>query len=440
MGNMNIYELLRLLLLGGFAGFAVFSISYGLTVWARRNKGAGGNKHALASIGSILGLIGIAASLSGIVQAKLLTYTGLLEGSIGASDRSDLEARARLGALSATPLKIDPALTLRQTQLRAQIDQLTRFQFDLATAQREVYREQSKLRSTYATEMATISAELHIAETALAGYPERIAVAQRQLDRAVELLRRGTYSEVPVDQRTLELLTFKDGRDRTQATITATREREAIVIEKYNQAMKLYENQITEIEQHETNYAETLNTQQTQLATVERLIAEDGEIALAVMSSGKGFVVKTVVPATELAALKQADAITFEPRNIPIRSRFNGRFRESAPLDAEPSMVIATFDVRLPSDVLLQLKSSSEPIRVDAHWNPPVTHSNLVQAGGGVTAVAFILWAIGGLLTSRRRKAPTPASVPAPAPAPAPALIPQAAALQAVAVRQLRTV
>jgi hypothetical protein len=31
-------------------------------------------------------------------------------------------------------------------------------------------------------------------------------------------------------------------------------------------------------------------------------------------------------------------------------------------------MVIATFDVRLPSDVLLQLKSSSEPIQVDAHW------------------------------------------------------------------------
>ena len=434
MSNLNIYEILRMILLGGFAGFVIFSVSYGLVVWARRNKGAGSNKHALRSIGTILGLVGIAASLSGIVQAKLLTYTGLLEGAIGASDRSDLEARARLGALSATPLKIDPALTLRQTQLRAQIDQLTRFQFDLATAQREVHREQSKLRSTYAAEMAAISAELHIAETALAGYPERIAVAQKQFDRAVELLHRGTFSELPVDQRKLELLTLKDGRDRTQAIITTARKREAVVIERYNQATKLYENQITEIEQHETNYAETLNTQQIQLATVERLIAEDGEIALAVLSSGKGFVVKTVVPATELAALKKADAITFEPRNIAIRSRFNGKFKESAPLDAEPSMVIATFDVTLPSDVLLQLKLSSEPIQVDAHWNPPVTHSNLVQAGGGMTAIAFILWALGGLLISRGPRAPTPAS--APAPAPAPALIPQAMAV----VRHLRTV
>ena len=221
---MNTYELLRLLLLGGFAGFAVFSISYGLVVWSRRNKSAGGNEHALASIGSVLGAIGIATSLSGLVQAKL-TYTGLIESAISASDQADLEARARLGALSTVPLRIDPALTLRQSQLRIPIDQLTRFQFDLATARREVDREQSKLRSVYAAEMATISAELHVAETALAGYPERIAVAQRQLDRALELLKRGTFSEVPVDQRKLELLTLKDGYNRTQATITAARKR-----------------------------------------------------------------------------------------------------------------------------------------------------------------------------------------------------------------------
>jgi hypothetical protein len=126
MGNMNTYELLRLLLLGGFAGFAVFSISYGLVVWSRRNKSAGGNEHALASIGSVLGAIGIAASLSGLVQAKLLTYTGLIESAISASDQADLEARARLGALSTVPLRIDPALTLRQSQLRILIDQFTR--------------------------------------------------------------------------------------------------------------------------------------------------------------------------------------------------------------------------------------------------------------------------------------------------------------------------
>lgn len=451
MGNMNTYELLRLLLLGGFAGFAVFSISYGLVVWSRRNKSVGGNAHALASIGSVLGAIGIAASLSGIVQAKLLTYTGLIESAISASDQADLEARARLGALSTVPLRIDPALTLRQSQLRIQIDQLTRFQFDLATARREVGREQSKLRSVYAAEMATISAELHVAVTALAGYPERIAVAQRQLDRALELLKRGAFSEVPVDQRKLELLTLKDGYNRTRATITATLKREAIVTERYNQAMKLYETQTTEIEQRGTDHAETLSKQQTQLATVERLIAEDGETALAVMSTGKGFVVKTVVPVRELAALKQAEFVTFEPRNIPIRSRFNGTFKDATQLDAEPSRVIATFDVRLPSDVLLQLKSSSEPIQVDAHWSPPVTNSNLVQAGGGVTALAFILWGIGRLLTNGRPKAPIPAAAPVPAPAPAPApaptVVPRAAAgMQAdidrtmEVVRHLRTV
>jgi hypothetical protein len=250
MNNINIYELLRMILLGGFAGFAVFSISYGLVVWSRRNKSAGGGKHALATIGSVLAAIGVAALLSGVVQARLATYTGLIESAINISDRSDLESRARLGALSTVPLKIDPALTLRQSQLRSQIDQLSRFQFDLATARREIDREHTDIRGSYARE-STISAELHIAETALSGYPDRIAIAERQLQRAVELMRRGTFSEVVVDQRKLELLTLKDGHARTIATISAAHKREAIATEKFNQAIQLYEAQIKDIEQRE---------------------------------------------------------------------------------------------------------------------------------------------------------------------------------------------
>lgn len=71
MNNINIYELLRMVLLGGFAGFAIFSVSYGLVVWGRRNKGAGSGKHALATIGAVLAAVGIAGLLSGVVQAKL---------------------------------------------------------------------------------------------------------------------------------------------------------------------------------------------------------------------------------------------------------------------------------------------------------------------------------------------------------------------------------
>jgi hypothetical protein len=402
--SMNTYELLRLLLLGGFAGFVVFSISYGFVVWSRRNKGAGaGRKHALASVAPVVAVIGVVASASGIVQAKLVTYTGLIESSINTPNRADLEARARLGALSTVPLKIDPALTLRQSQLRTQIDQLSRFQFDLGTARREIDRDNDKLNSTYASEVAAIGSELQVAEAALSGYPARIDVAEKQLGRALELLRRGTFSEVPVDQRKLELLTLKDGNARTIATIAAAHKREAVATERYKQTAQLYETQLAEIQKREDEYAEEITAQRMKLATVERLIAEDGEAALAAMSSGRGFSVKVTVPATELAALKQVKSITFEPRNLPIRSKFSGTFESSVPLEASPTMVIASFDVRLPSDVLTQLKTSSDPVLVDAYWNPPIAQSNLVQAGSGITGIAVLIWLFGSLLGRSRR-------------------------------------
>jgi hypothetical protein len=238
MTIVNGYELLRIILLGGFAGFAIFCISYALVVWSRRNKNTASGKHVLATVGPILAIIGLVALLSGVVQAKLVTYTGLIDGN--ASGRSNLELRARLGALSNIPLKIDPALTQRQSQLRAQIDQLSHFQFELEKSHREPDREHTMLRSSYAREVSSINTETQVAEASLAGYQERIVIAERQLRRATELSRLGAGSDAIVDQRKIDLLASKHGSERAAATISAANKRAAIATEKFDQATQLY--------------------------------------------------------------------------------------------------------------------------------------------------------------------------------------------------------
>lgn len=310
-------------------------------VWSRRNKSVAASKHLLATVWPLLAVIGFASLLYGVVQAKLVTYTGLIDGDT--FDRSNLESRARLGALSSVPLKIDPALTQRQNQLRAQIDQFSHFRFELEKAYRELDRDYTALRSSYAREMSSIKAELQVAEASLAGYPERIVIAERQLRRAMELARLGSGSEAIVDQRKIELLALKDGSERATATVSAANKRAATATEKFEQAARLYETQLEEIERRKKEYSDSLDTQQAQLLVVEKLIAEDGEKALNAMSSGRGFVVKVVVPTTELSALRQAKFVTFKPRKVPIRSRFNGSLRESAQLEASPSETIVSF-------------------------------------------------------------------------------------------------
>lgn len=409
MTNANGYEVLKIILLGGFAGFAIFCVSYALVVWSRRNKSVAASKHLLATVWPLLAVIGFASLLYGVVQAKLVTYTGLIDGDT--FDRSNLESRARLGALSSVPLKIDPALTQRQNQLRAQIDQFSHFRFELEKAHREFTRDFTKLHSDYAREISAIKAELQVAETSLAGYPERLTVAERQLKRATELVRLGSWSEAVADQRRMEILALKDSAERATATVTAANKRAESATEKYEQAAQLYKIQIEGIDQRSKEYTDELEAQQKQLLIVERLIAEDGEKALNAMSSGKGFVVKVVVPTAELAAIEQAKVVTFQPNNAPIRSRFNGTVREAKQLEASPSETIVSFDVRLPSDVLAQLKVSSEPLLVNVYWHPSIVQSSLVHAGLGIIAVALLVWLLG---TARTNEHKTPALVSIP--------------------------
>jgi hypothetical protein len=356
-------ELLQITLLGGFAGFAIFCASYAFVVWKRRNKNDAVRRHLLTAARNTLGLSGAACLLYGIAQAGLGTHTGLIDSDT--FDRTHLEARARLGALSSAPLKIDPALIQRQNQLRTEIDQTTLFKFDLEKQRREFERDYAKLKSD------------------LAGYPQRVAVADRQLGRATELVRLGQWSEAVSDQRRMEALALKDEAARAKASA------------------QLYEFQIADINIRAAEFTDTLNQLHFKLSVVEGLIAEDGEKVLKA-SSGAGFVVKAVVPASEIDALKNAKTVTFRPSNTSIHSRFSGIVREIKETSFGEASV--NFDVRLPPDVLAQIKNSSEPVLVDIYWSPMLLQSASVQVGLGLVAITMLIWFVGTL----RRRQSTP--------------------------------
>jgi multidrug resistance efflux pump len=494
-----------LALFGAFAGFAVFCACYAFHVWFRRNPSQAGGSSLVTRVGMLTAAVGALGFAACWAQDRFVLRQGVVSGDglfvvharhdaeirvnaedrvragdvvaelhppsrdaeLAVYDRQIEEANARVEAVAARPLQLDPALLQEQAQLRAEVDQKGQSQLDLARARRDLEKFRLDVVSRLEAEQSKILSEIATDRTALDGLPPRIGVAQAGLGRADELHKRALISAETLDERTIATLGLQAESDRLKAALAGLESRLALVKEQMDHAAATYAEQIAAVEREADAERHSAEAFAAQMAVVDQrieadrkraelqrqsevtvakqqvstLAAERGRALSAVqirapydgrivyrdaspglaqegapilaLSSGAGFEARVPMPAAEAAAVARASEVRFAVQRPVLEKYFSAKFRRADPDPFQPDYDVASFDAYLPDDVVAQLGDAHGPMAVYLLWHPQAMASRVDQALLGLAVLGVLLAAAGALWgDARPRKLrPIPAGV-----------------------------
>jgi hypothetical protein len=310
--------MLRIAVFSGFIGFVVFSGSYAMHVWLRRNKGNRSAASRVMRVGTILavaGLTGVGGSWalnrfvdrSGIVDGdalfvvharrdgnvRMTTLQNVSQGDVTAEfhppaidaqlrviDSQVREAQARIETLRVHPLAIDPVLLQREERLSGQIAQQQRFQFEFMRSHRELERAKLDLVAGWEKGRNQIVNEIAAARTALGGLPPQLDIAVGQLGRADELRKHALVSAQVVDDRTSAMLVLNLEHSKLETTIFGLATRLALLDDQQKRATPVIGDQLAATERNSAATARSLNSLQAELADFYKQIDADRSRAL----------------------------------------------------------------------------------------------------------------------------------------------------------------
>ncbi|AWI88083.1 HlyD family secretion protein [Methylobacterium sp. DM1] len=394
-------HLLRNIVISGIAGFMMFCVSYGISVWLKRNRATRKTRTALGHLGSICLLVGAIGatvpwilneytSRNGVVDGADLFVVHAkrdavierlapegqidegaviaelrppaIEGTLAVLDNQIKEAQARIAALQARALPIDQVLGQKQAQIRARIDQHKNFLYDLLKAAREFERDYLALQTRWVQDKGALESDLSTSRKALETNAQLLTVAKAQADRAADLKSRGLLSNaVTVEDREAQRLTLIAERARNLNQIEESGKRIAKIDARYRISSEAFERQIALIATEMRKADQTVGVLQMEIADVEKAIGEDRNRA-------KEYTAREIE-----AALHQLHALFAEKQKnlsiMQIKSPFKGRvvYRHSSPGlagDNVPVLAISSgtgFNARV--------------------WMPPEEIDEIAQAG-----------------------------------------------------------
>ncbi len=475
--------LLRIVIFSAFVGFVLFCASYATHVWLKRNKSNRSAGTWILKAGILLaiaGMLGAGASWtlnrftdrSGIVDGGgLFVVHARRDGHVTMTTRQDIaagdviatyqppgqderlriidgridEARARIGALHARPVEIDPLLLQAREQLRGRLAQQFHFREEFARALRELDRARLDETTRFERERGQVGHEIAALAAALQGLRPQRTLAAMQLARAQALRRQGLATVQLHEDRAAALLALDVERQRLDAALAGLASRLALAEHQYARAAFAFDQQQGSVTRKAADTATTIAALETGLVEAENRVeqdrgraairqaheievaqhqvatlaaerdrtvaaqqvvtpfagrivyrnaapglAADGAAVLAV-SAGTGFVANIAMPDTEIASVAAAGRVLFALEHPVLKKIFPGEFRTAETASFDPGRVVAQFDAQLPQDAIGLLGIGREPVKVRLLWQPPLLHGGPLRTSLLVLAAGLLL-------------------------------------------------
>jgi hypothetical protein len=430
-------ELLRLAIIGGVLGFAVFCASYSLLVWRRRNvinDRQPSRVRRFAYVCIISGTIGLLGTWAfsqlekrdGIVQGSdlyvvharqdvaavhLTPREEVQDGDVIAefvlpanqrqrtlNDLQQAHAQMRAEAARAQSLVVDQALVQREAQTRSQIAQKEGFIFDLKKSQREVEKARAVLLTEWIREKKQIELEVarllpvrpgdvelelnkrHLVITSFQGrlhsLEERYNVSDARLSEQLRDIQDDIAklgASVKADEAQLAEIQELLRVDQIRAKLAVEREAETTRIEA--SIVTAERERFVDMTQMKAPFSGRIVFRHP---TPE--LAPEGVPILA-LSAGPGFVAQIRMPRVEADQIASSGKEVLLGLERPVlHNIITGHFIRAEPLSLEDGQAIAFFECALPSEVVASFGNLPGRVGVNLLWSPPLLSNFEFQA------------------------------------------------------------
>ncbi len=307
-------ELLKVGILSGIIGFALFSASYAAQVWVKRNHFLNSSRRRFAGIGILIGVVGLffvgfgwiantfqtrsgvivpfgitvvtkppgVPSIS-IVESDEINEHDVIANFLPPSDQARLAAlgierervAARRTALESEPLPVDAALDNEMQNIRYEIIQLRRFRQDISNIQYERRIERLDIMTAWAREERELEeAHLNAQYKAEADALNR-DIATKEEQRAVKLNSRGVMSQTHLEERVLLRTAAESIASSTQNTVDSLKGRLDTLNDQYRDQFAAFDAILSELGRKAEEIDGQLGLLRAREATLQTMIDDD---------------------------------------------------------------------------------------------------------------------------------------------------------------------